>query len=218
MFAEGESMIFLQIMISLLVQIFALLFLNYTEERKDTAKRLQKWFIAVISFGLTVVVVIAARNCSENLLNFTKTMMLYHIIYCAAVVDYRTKIIPNIFVAFGAGFRILCFFFETSWYQNDWKNILIQDFMGFLMGFGVLFLVYLFAKNAIGMGDIKLFGVIGITCGFQHTYTILFLSVLLAACYGIFLILFRKQKRDCEMAFAPFILIGYISSIIISIL
>lgn len=217
MFTEGESMIFLQISISLLVQIFALLFLKFTEE-KDTNKTKRKWVIAILSFGLTIVVAVVSRSCSENLLSFTKVMTLYQIIYCAAVVDYRKKIIPNVLIAFGTIFKILCFFFEATWYQNDWKVILVQDFMGFLIGAGVLFLVYLFAKNAIGMGDIKLFGIIGITCGFEHTYTILFLSVLLAACYGIFLILFRKQKRNCEMAFAPFILIGYISSIIISII
>ncbi|MCI8407991.1 MAG: hypothetical protein HFJ09_01800 [Lachnospiraceae bacterium] len=211
-------MIYLQIVISLLVQIFALLFLFFSRERESSGKKWKKWFVIVLSFVLTIVVVVIARICSKNLLDFTKVIMLYQIIYCSAVIDYRKKIIPNVLIAFGTGFQIICFFFQIGWYQDDWKIILIQEFVGFLMGAGVLFLVYLFSKKAIGIGDIKLFGVIGITCGFQHTYTILFLSVLLAACYGIYLVLFKKQKKDCEIAFAPFILMGYITSIIISIL
>lgn len=218
MFAEGENMIYLQIVISLLVQIFALLFLYFTEERESTDKKRKRWLVVVLSFGLTIVVVIVARICSENLLNFIKVIMLYQIIYCAAVVDYRKRIIPNVLIAFGTGFQIICFFLQIGWYQDNWKNVLIQDFTGFLMGAGVLFMVYVFSKKSIGIGDIKLFGIIGLTCEFQHTYTILFLSVLLAACYGIYLVLLKKQKRTCEIAFAPFILVGYITSIIISIL
>lgn len=207
-------MIFLQIFISLSVQFFALLYLYYTKEKKDTAK---KWMIVILSIGLTVLVTFAARAYSKNLLSFTKIMMLYQILYCAAIVDYRKKIIPNVLVSVGIAFRLLSFFFEIIWYQNDWKMILIQDFTGLLVGSGVLLFVYLLARDAIGMGDIKLFGIIGITCGFQLTYSILFLSVLMAACYGIFLMILRKRKRNYEMAFAPFILIGYLSSIIISV-
>lgn len=211
-------MIYLQIVITLLVQIFALLYLYFTEERKCTNKKWKMWFVSILSFGLTIVVAVIARNCSENLLEFTKIITLYQIIYCAAMIDYRKKIIPNVLVIFGIGFQIIYFFFQIGWYQNNWKIVLIQDLMGFLMGAGVLFFVYLFSKDAIGMGDIKLFGVIGITCGFRHTYTILFLSVLLAACYGLYLVLFKKKKRNCEIAFAPFILMGYISTIVISVL
>lgn len=216
MFAEGENMVYLQIVISLLVQIFALLFLYFTEERGSTDGRWKRWLIVVLSFGLTIVVVFAARICSENLLSFTRVIILYQIIYCAAVIDYRKRIIPNVLIAFGTVFQIICFFLQIGCYQNNWKIILIQDLVGFLMGAGVLFFIYLFSKKAVGMGDIKLFGIIGLACGFQHTYTILFLSVLLAACYGIYLVLCKKQKRTCEIAFAPFILMGYITSIIIS--
>lgn len=218
MFAEGENMIYLQIVISLLVQIFSLLFLHFTEEREATDRKWKKWLVVVLSFGLTIVVVIVARICSENLLSFTRVIMLYQIIYCAAVIDYRKRIIPNVLIAFGTVFHIICFFLQIGWYQDNWTSVLIQDFTGFLMGAGVLLLVYVFSQKSIGMGDIKLFGIIGLACGFQHTYTILFLSVLLAACYGIYLVLFKKQKRTCEIAFAPFILVGYITSIIISIL
>lgn len=210
-------MIALQIAIATILQIFSMLFLYYTGKGNDKHKKIKNWYIVILSMGFTFIVAMIAGVSSSNLLGFIKMVMLFQIIFCAAVTDYKRRIIPNVLVMFGVIFRSICFLFEFIWYRSSLNDILIQDIMGLFAGAGVLFVVYLFAKHAIGLGDIKLFVVIGITCGFQLTYLVLFMSFLLAACYGIFLILFRKKQKNYEMAFAPFILIGYILSLFISI-
>lgn len=214
-------MIFLKIMMSLLVHFFTLSYFNHEwnrEEEKNAGSEKQKWLIGLVSLCVNFVFAVIAKDYCDNLLSYTRLIVLYQIIFCAAVTDYRKKIIPNTLILVGMVCQIIWFLVEVFWYQDNWKRILMQDVMGFIMGAGVLLLVYLFAKNAIGMGDIKLFGVLGITCGFELTYTILFLAVLLASCYGLYLILVRKKKKDYEMAFAPFIFVGYITSVFISVL
>jgi len=86
----------------------------------------------------------------------------------------------------------------------------LQSVLG---GFAIvvgLEMINFFKKDAIGGGDIKLFGVVGIVLGIKLTLMTLFIAALV----GIvaFLPLYLLKKRDNTLAFAPCIAIAALFS------
>lgn len=209
-------MVYLQICITILLQCFALIYLKAERQNEERNNFIKEMAVALGSILLTVLVAVTARQKTANIAEYIKVMTLYQIVYCAAVVDARKKIIPNLLIGFGICIRVLCYGLEIFWLKADLKEILLHDFFGVLAGAGVLLLVYLFSKQSIGLGDVKLFGVIGCYMGFSSTYTVLFLSVLGSAIAAIYFVCVKKKKKNYNIAFAPFVLLGYFISIMLS--
>jgi len=83
---------------------------------------------------------------------------------------------------------------------------------GFLMGLGLpLGVATIFKKiknkDGLGMGDIKLYAVLGITFGPLGIIHTLFYSCLLGALFFALLLSFKKIERESPIAFGPFILV-----------
>lgn len=75
--------------------------------------------------------------------------------------------------------------------------------------FALMFFVYklgewIFKKDALGFGDVKLFTAIGFLFGFFNFLNIFFYAFLIAGIYGVFILLFKKSK-DHTLPFVPFI-------------
>ena len=64
------------------------------------------------------------------------------------------------------------------------------------------------SKGGIGMGDIKLFAVVGSYMGSGSILAVIFLTVMASAAYSAVMLLFKKVKWKEEIPFAPFILVG----------
>ncbi len=76
--------------------------------------------------------------------------------------------------------------------------------------FGVMYLIkiignYLFKKESLGDGDIKLMGIIGVSVGLINGFLTLFLGSLLGLLYAPFA---KKVNKEGLIPFGPFLLIG----------
>lgn len=91
------------------------------------------------------------------------------------------------------------------------KNLLL----GIIPG-AVLFLIALLTKQAIGYGDCLLLLVTGIFLGLTETILLFLISLLFAGGASILLLALKKRKGGEAVAFAPFILAGYVSVLILS--
>ena len=74
-----------------------------------------------------------------------------------------------------------------------------------LPGIGLVLLGKL-TRGAVGKGDGLCFMSFGIWWRAEQVFSLLFLSLLLLGCVGLFLICFRNGKRDLRLPFGPFIL------------
>ena len=151
-------------------------------------------------------------NCS-NWLNFSKLIILSFVVSSSAFVDLRKKIIPNHLVLFGLVARIVVYIIEFI-YSEAFKQILINDLIGFAIGFGILFLSAVLSKQAVGFGDVKLFGVIGLMSGAICTFSTLILSLLTSSVVSIIMIVLKKRSKKDSLPFGPFILVGYFFTLI----
>ena len=148
------------------------------------------------------------KTLIENL-NLIKYLILTPMLLSAFVIDYRQQIIPNRFnlTIFEVG---LVF---TFLYGMSNVAIAINMALGMIAGAGIFLLITLlggvfYGKEAMGFGDVKLMGAIGLFFGLSNIIIITLLSFLIGAILSIFLLLSKIRKTDEYIPFGPFIVIA----------
>jgi leader peptidase (prepilin peptidase) / N-methyltransferase len=86
----------------------------------------------------------------------------------------------------------------------------LQALLGGALGFGVFLLLALIGRGAMGMGDVKLAGVIGLLTGYPLVVAALTLGVVLGGVAAIILLVTRRVGRKGTMAYAPYLALGTI--------
>ena len=123
--------------------------------------------------------------------------------------DFKLQIIPN---------RLNLTIFEvglvfTFLYGMSNVAIAINMALGMIAGAGIFLLITLlggvfYGKEAMGFGDVKLMGAIGLFFGLSNIIIITLLSFLIGAILSIFLLLSKIRKTDEYIPFGPFIVIA----------
>ena len=136
-------------------------------------------------------------------------MILFPMLLCASVIDYRLKIIPN---------RLNLTIFEVGLVYTFLEgiiniNIAIDMLLGMVAGAGIFLFITLVGgliagKEAMGFGDVKLMGGLGLFFGWRTIIIISLIAFLLGAIVGIALMLRKKKKSDEYIPFGPFIVIS----------
>ena len=72
---------------------------------------------------------------------------------------------------------------------------------------------YVFKKEAMGGGDIKLMAALGLIAGWQLVLLALFLGIVAGAVGSAIMMLFKKVKSSQAIAFGPFLAAGFMLSV-----
>ena len=171
-----------------------------------------------ILVGITSVAYIALlyKFGSTNLINFSMYALLVPMLLSAFVVDYKEQIIPN---------RLNLTMFEIGLvfvfiYGMMNLSIAIDMLLGMLAGGGIFLLItiiggFIAGKEAMGLGDVKLMGALGLYFGLASTITISIMSFLIGAVVSILLMVIKKNKMDSYIPFGPFIVCAAVISIFV---
>ena len=85
-------------------------------------------------------------------------------------------------------------------------NFLISNFLiSFLTASFFYFLVLITHGRGMGLGDVKLAGLMGLILGWPKILAALYLAFLTGAFFGVILILLKKKKFGQHIAFGPFL-------------
>ncbi len=152
---------------------------------------------------------------NTSVISFVKLYGLFVIVVAAAVVDAKCKIIPNALILTGLLFRAVIYGWELL-SGEAMKSVLFNDILGLVIGFVFLALVSLVSKGALGFGDAKLFGVIGLISGSFCTYSTLLLALVVSLLISVINIARKKMGRKDSFPFGPCIAIGYTLAILLS--
>lgn len=97
-------------------------------------------------------------------------------------------------------------------------NLLLGDvtitsiLLGAAAGFGFFLVLALLAPGGMGMGDVKLAGLIGLTTGLSSVLVALFIAILAGGVAGAIIIINGRRRhhawRGQTMAYAPYLVIG----------
>ena len=73
-----------------------------------------------------------------------------------------------------------------------------------------LLLIVFVSRSAMGFGDVKLLGVVSLFCGLSWTYSCFLYGLIAAALASVYLLVVKKAGRKYQIAFAPYLLAGYL--------
>ena len=97
------------------------------------------------------------------------------------------------------------------------KSSPVNALLGVIIGGGILWALawaspYLFGKEGMGGGDIKLLAMIGAFLGWKPALLTIMIGSLAGSIIGIALIAFRFMKREEYIPFGPFLVFGALVS------
>ena len=129
-------------------------------------------------------------------------------------IDLREKVIPNEWIGFGLILWLVMALLDIFVAQTSWLGVLkFSLFGGGLVG-GVLLLLALILKSSLGMGDVKLFFVLGLLYGVSDAYAILLFSIIIMALISLVLLAIKKVTVKTAIPMAPFVVLGFILCIL----
>lgn len=144
----------------------------------------------------------------ENL-DLIKFLILTPMLLSAFVIDYKLQIIPNRLnlVIFEVGL-VFAFLYGLS---N--VAITINMLLGMIAGGGIFLLITLlgglfYGKEAMGFGDVKLMGALGLIFGLSNIIIITLVSFLIGAILSIVLLVTKIKNSSEYIPFGPFIVIA----------
>ncbi|MGI6006589.1 MAG: prepilin peptidase [Ruminococcus sp.] len=144
-------------------------------------------------------------------------MVLVTALCFIAWIDWHEKRIPNSMLKTLLFIRILLLVPEWVLFAEIGLPLLLSSVFGMLTG-GILFLlVYFLSRGGVGMGDVKLMGIIGCYVGIGGIMPTAFLTVIVSAIYSIILLALKKIGLKEEIPFAPFVLAGTVLAMALGI-
>lgn len=157
------------------------------------------------------------KTLIENL-NLIKYLILTPMLLSAFVIDYKLQIIPN---------RLNLTMFEVGLvfafiYGIQNLNLAKDMLLGMFVGGGIFLLITLIGgliagKEAMGLGDVKLMGALGLYFGMIGISIISVLSFTIGGVISIIILIARKNREDGYIPFGPFIVIATTIAIFVPI-
>ena len=155
------------------------------------------------------------KNISSNI-ELIKYIILTPMLLSAFIIDYRLQIIPNRLVLTMFEVALLFMFIHGAIDINMAINLLL----GMVAGAGIFLVITIIGgmiagKEAMGLGDVKLMGTLGLIFGLQSIIAIAIMSFLIGAVLSIILLVSKIKKMDEYIPFGPFIIIAVFITIFV---
>lgn len=146
--------------------------------------------------------IIMERNGKERkLIHFMENIVIavwVSILGIIAYIDTKELRIPNKLVL------LLLLWYPMMLSNLSWKDSII----GGLMGGGVFLMAALLWRGKVGMGDVKLMGMVGLYIGKEAIVSCMIVSLFLAAMFGMTMVLKKKIDKTMGIPFAPFVFLA----------
>lgn len=147
-----------------------------------------------------------------------KFALLVPMLISSFMIDYKLQIIPNRITLTMFEIGLLFTIAQVILNVNLGIAIFIDNLLGMVVGGGIFLLITLIGgliagKEAMGFGDVKLMGAMGLFFGWQKIIMIAVMAFLFAAIVSIIILISRKKKINEYIPFGPFIVAGAIIAI-----
>ncbi len=169
-------------------------------------------YILMLLTAVIYVTLIHTFGIKETIianLDLIKFFILTPMLLCVFIIDYKLQIIPN---------RLNLTIFEIGFlfaflYGLSNVAITINMLLGMLAGGGIFLAITLlgglfYGKEAMGFGDVKLMGALGLYFGLSNIIIITLVSFLIGAVLSIVLLITKIKKSDEYIPFGPFIVMA----------
>ncbi len=173
-------------------------------------------FFCIIS-GLCAWVIYIVYGMADSWAVICKGMVIILMLLAAAIIDQKTHMIPNEIILTLLGSGMLFLLIEFFYNRESFINMFRMACIGLLVCIVLFYILARLTRNGLGFGDVKLITSIGWMIGLAPTlFTVLF-ALILCSFAAIFLLLKKKKSKKDRLAFAPFLFLGYIVTLLFSI-
>lgn len=186
------------------------------------SKKLKNKYLIMSMIGLIYIGLLYYFGINKTFINnieLIKYLILTPMLVSTLFIDAKHRIIPNRlnFTMFEIGILLM---FITGIYNF---NMAKDMFLGMLVGGGIFLLITIlgslfYGKEAMGLGDVKLMGALGLYFGVNTIIAISVLSFFIGAFASIIILIVRgiqKNNDDPYIPFGPFIVIAAFIAMIV---
>ncbi len=172
-------------------------------------------FIVILA-SLIAITLVLDLFYQLSTIYIAKRISLIAILWPIAISDYKEYRIPNKLIIYGLIIRIALLICEFIFSFNTVLATVIYEVIAVVGASAVCFLCMLISKGSLGMGDLKLMILMGFMLGIEGICYSMFVSIFFSFVAAVILLASKKKKRKDAIPFAPFILAGTFTSIILS--
>ena len=177
---------------------------------KEYLKNAKPKYLLMIIVAVAYIALIYLQGFTINSIGY---LILIPMLLSAFIIDFKLQIIPNrlTLTIFEVG---LVFTFVRSLLNiNAGIDLFIDSILGMLVGGGIFLLITLIGgaiagKEAMGFGDVKLMGALGLFFGWVNMIMISVMAFLFAAVVSIVILIARRKKFSEYIPFGPFIVVA----------
>ncbi len=218
-----------------MIPLFSYLFLKGKCHSCQSKLTVQYPLVELVSGLIFVFVPIILRglflSLSPNVLVLIATSSIIWItafmfMLAMLVIDWRHYVIPNsvsltlfivalIWIVVGQYNGAFSSIYGSSFLKQfaaifpQFSFQILNHLTGALLGLLFFLAIFVFSKGrAMGMGDVKLMGVLGLLFGWPDILVVMLLSFIIGALTSVFLMLRGKKKITDKIPFGPFIVIS----------
>ncbi len=193
---------------------------------KGFFKKIKKGFVPHYKLMITMFILYIALLFMSGIDNNWHTnirtlsyFILMPLLVSAFVIDLKKQIIPNRLVLTIFEIGLLITFFEGIMSPTG-LTFALNRFEGMACGALIFLIITLLGgliagKEAMGMGDVKLMGALGLFFGLSSIVIISIISFLIGAIASIILLIKRVKKTNEYIPFGPFIVVSVIIAMFI---
>ncbi len=170
-------------------------------------------YLCIGGIAATTMIALFQTVYNLELLHQIKLLTLVLIMAPVAAIDLRLQKIPNPFMLAALVLRVIIYIPEFIVSPATMLETLKDNILGAVIIGAFFLLLLLLFKNSIGMGDIKLFAVMGLYQGLWGAINSVFFSLVVSFFLSIGLLISRKKGRKDAISFGPSIFLGTIIAI-----
>ena len=172
-------------------------------------------YILMTIMAIANVVLLYSFGFSLDTLKFA---LLIPMLLSAFCIDYKLQIIPNRLTLTIFEVGLIFTFLSAISNFNGGIGLFVDNILGMFVGAGIFLLITVIGgliagKEAMGFGDVKLMGAMGLFFGWIDIILISVMAFLFAAIISIGILIFRRKKINEYIPFGPFIVIAAIITI-----
>lgn len=128
-------------------------------------------------------------------------LVITTLLLCLSLVDFQVRRLPNPLVLALITWAVV----QSFWLGSP---TLVMAAVGMAVAGGILLLLAIFGRGALGLGDVKLAAAIGALAGYPLALVGLFVGIMAGGVTALFLLLTRRAGRKDTMAYGPYLALG----------
>ncbi len=140
--------------------------------------------------------------------------VVFALVITMGYIDYKEHIIPNPLVLTGMGIWVIGSILEIFIGGTPWKDVLIFSLTGFGVCGGLLLILAIVLRSGFGMGDVKMYAMLGLLYGLSNTYSLLICTVIPMAVFALILLAGKKVTKKSTLPMAPFTVFAFLIGIL----